>query len=62
MKLNQKQQKLLEEYTGKMLEAIDNDDKELGHVCCDYVLCELLKEMGFDEVVEIYNRQSKWYA
>ena len=62
MKLNQKQQKLLEEYKVKMLDAIDDDDKELGHLCCDYVLCDLLEEIGFGEVVEIYNRQSKWYA
>ena len=62
MKLNKTNQKLLDKYKQKMSEAIDNDDKEVGHVMCDGVLCDLLDELGFGEVVEIYDKQCKWYA
>ena len=62
MKLNKTQQKLLEKYKQRMVEAIDNDDVEIGHMVCDGVLCDLLHDLGFDDVLEIYDEQIKWYA
>lgn len=62
MKLNKSQQKLLEEYKKRMVASIDNDDNEVGHLVCDGVLCDLLVELGFSEIVEIYDQQHKWYA
>ena len=61
MALNKKQQKLLEIYKQKMADAISKDIEE-GHEHCDDVLCDLLCELGFDEIVEIYDQQDKWYA
>ena len=61
MKLNKKQKKLLEIYKQKMADCIRRDPEE-GHELCDDVLCDLLIELGFDEIVEIYDKQDKWYA
>lgn len=56
------QNDLLEKYMQKMTNAIDNNNKEDGHASCDYYLCELLKELGYGEVVSIYDKQEKWYS
>ena len=50
------------EYICKMKMAIDNDNKECGHVACDEVLCDLLREIGFHNVVDVYEEQEKWYS
>jgi hypothetical protein len=57
-----KYDKLKNEYKDKMLKAINNHDIEVGHYDCDDVLVSLLLELGFDEIVEIYKTQDKWYA
>lgn len=62
MKLNKRQQKLLEKYKQIMEKSIDNNDEEVGHMVCDGVLCDLLHDLGFDEVLEIYEKQIRWYA
>lgn len=49
-----------ERYEEKMRAALDNTDPESGHAACDKVLCELLTELGFKTVVEIYELQIKW--
>ena len=53
---------LLDAYKRKMMDALDDGDEEIGHIECDGVLCDLLNELGFGEIVEIYERQEKWYA
>lgn len=57
-----KYDKLKNEYKDKMSKAINNRDIEEGHYNCDDVLVALLLELGFDEIVEIYKTQDKWYA
>ena len=37
-------------------------DEEMAHVKMDDCLCALLKELGFEEIVEIFESQAKWYA
>ena len=53
---------LLNAYKRKMMDALDDGDEEIGHIECDGVLCDLLNELGFGEIVEIYERQEKWYS
>lgn len=53
---------ILEKYKQKMTDALDDHDEECGHRSCDYVLCELLRELGYDEIVSIYEKQHKWYS
>jgi len=48
----------------KMLEAIkaSKGDMESDHVQADNVLCELLRSLGHEEVVDAYDKISKRYA
>ena len=39
-----------------------NDDIEVAHQEADWVLCELLKKLGYGDVVEAYCDIPKWYA
>lgn len=52
----------LDEYKNKMVKAINNFDPETGHINCDNVLCELLRELGFGEIVDIWEKQDKLYS
>lgn len=45
------------------LKAMNNaGDPEINHRNADNVLCELLTELGFDDVVYEFKRIDKWYA
>lgn len=46
----------------KMREEISNGDTEIAHSRADYILCELLKTLGYDELVKLYDEVPKWYA
>jgi hypothetical protein len=39
-----------------------NGDQEATHKMMDNLMCELLKELGYDEGVKIFEEQGKWYA
>ena len=57
---------LKEKYSRLMQEQLANQSKghdaEGNHSLADELLCGLLIELGFDEVVELYNALEKWYA
>jgi hypothetical protein len=55
LELQQKYVKLLEE-------QYRNDDYESAHSNADDLLCDLLLELGYDEVVEAWDGVGKWYA
>ena len=38
------------------------NDPEGGHVDADNVLCELLSNLGYGDVVEEFEKIYKWYA
>ncbi len=40
----------------------DRTDTERGHVEADNILCELLKELGYSDVVEEFEKIDKWYS
>ena len=44
------------------LEKAAEMHRETGHRVADGVLCELLIELGFEEVVAQYRKIPKWYA
>ena len=37
-------------------------DTEVAHSSADWVLCELLKTLGFEDVVHEYHQVDKWYS
>jgi hypothetical protein len=54
--------KIYREIKSKMIECLDNGDTEVTHIIADELLCELLKHLGYDELIEIYEKVDKWYA
>ena len=40
----------------------ENDDTEVAHANADDILCTLLEELGYADVVAEYRKVSKWYA
>lgn len=44
----------------KALEGIT--DLESSHWDADEILCDMLNSMGFNELVDAYNKLDKWYA
>ncbi len=53
---------LADEMVKRLQAEVDNDDTECAHVEADNILCELLEKLGYKDVVEKYNKVSKWYA
>ena len=52
----------LRPYIKRLEQAQENCDVESAHTDADNVLCDLLKDLGYDKVVEEYNKVKKWYA
>lgn len=58
-----------EEFADKMRKIPDflNDlgipwDNEDSHMLADQYLCDMLRELGYDEGVDIFEAMKKWYA
>jgi hypothetical protein len=54
-------QKLCKRFVEKMKQA-DLGDTEIAHGDADDLLCDLLIELGYYDVVNEYNKIDKWYA
>lgn len=46
----------------RRLQAIGSGDPEAAHSQADEVLCDLLRQLGHDDVVEAWDAVPKWYA
>lgn len=51
----------------KVLNAIkilqeDTKDIETTHIAADEVLCNLLTELGYQDIVDVYKEIRKWYS
>ena len=57
----EKQEEILKKYKDKMSETKDKDE-ESGHIEANGVLCDLLDELGYGEITEIFNDLDKWYS
>lgn len=51
-----------EEAITKLKELQKGYDTESDHVDADDVICELLKSLGYEDVVKEYDAIGKWYA
>lgn len=52
-----------EEFKEAMKKARDSYcDKEYSHVDMDELMCKLLRELGYGEGVDIFEKAEKWYA
>lgn len=54
--------KLNEKYLKQMSELKNNDDYEALHGTADDILCELLNELGYTDLVRTFEELPKWYA
>lgn len=50
------------EFAEKMQSIVDEKNTELGHIEMDDLMCELLKSLGYEEGVEIFDNALKWYS
>lgn len=53
-----------EEFAKRMQEIHDRylDDEEVVHSEMDDLMCDLLRELGYGEGVDIFDKTHKWYA
>ena len=56
-----------EEFTTEMQKAYDTyyvkkDDEEEAHIVMDGIMCNFLRQLGYGEGIDIFNKTPKWYA
>ena len=54
-----------EEFKQKMEEFACGDDRHMGeggHMQVDDLMCQLLRELGYGEGVQVFEESTKWYA
>ncbi len=54
----------IEKYKKAMEEALNTSvkDQETGHFMADEVLCDLIDDLGFQEITALYQRVFKYYS
>jgi hypothetical protein len=57
--MNEKQ---INEYRDKMIQLSNEYDPQARHDKMDRLLCDILIEMGLEEIVNIYEKTSHWYG
>ena len=53
---------IIKEAIEKMKECVNNGDTEVAHINADAVLCDVLTQLGYKELVDLYEKVKKWYA
>lgn len=53
-----------EEFADAMRELVRkySDDEEMFHIAADYLVSALLTALGYEEGIEIFADQPKWYS
>lgn len=51
-----------EEALREMETLVAECDYEAAHLDADVILMELLRSLGYDDVVEAYEKVGKWYS
>ena len=51
-----------EEFKEKMKNIWDKYDEEDGHDLADRLMCDVLRQLGYGEGVEIFEEADKWYS
>lgn len=54
--------KKLYRYKKRLIKLQHNSDTEIAHCSADQILCNILEELGYSDIVEEYNKIEKWYA
>ena len=56
------EKELNDKYLAQMKELENDDDTEQSHFIADGILCNLLEELGYVELVKAFYALDKWYA
>lgn len=53
-----------DDFEDKMMEILERGaaEPEVNHGDADDLLCEMLIDLGYKDIIAIYHRISKWYA
>lgn len=62
IELEMKEQAEYDEYCKRMRFIADISDTEQAHLEADALLCEVLRKLGFHELVTTYESITKWYG
>lgn len=49
-------------FANEMRRIDRNNDTEMAHILADEMMCKLLRELGYNEGVDIFEQMSKWYS
>lgn len=52
----------IKKYEDAMREQIKNNDCEVAHHIADDILCDVLIELGYEKLVDLFYKVDKWYA
>ena len=50
------------EFKKEMFELATLGDEESAHQKADYIMCDILEELGYLEGIEIFKNMERWYA
>jgi len=53
---------LEKEYLQKLIKECSSGDIEINHGIADEILCNLLEDLGYKEIVNEFRKLEKWYA
>lgn len=60
--MRKKKADIIKEAVEKMKECVNNGDTEVAHIDADDILCDVLTQLGYKELVDLYEKVKKWYA
>ena len=60
--MRKKKADIIKEAVEKMKECVNNGDTEVAHLDADNILCDVLTQLGYKELVDLYEKVKKWYA
>lgn len=49
-------------FTNEMRRIERNNNTELAHIFADELMCKLLRELGYGEGIDIFEKMDKWYS
>lgn len=60
--MRKKKADIIKEAVEKMKECVNSGDTEVAHLDADAILCDVLTQLGYKELVDLYEKVKKWYA
>lgn len=55
-------EKEVQDYINRLITLQKNGDPEIGHAEADNILCEIIAQLGYTEIVKEYDKIEKWYS